>query len=124
MYKDQNSNNQQFALYQNKNGSYRILSKCSNFKSGPTIKSKSCSKGGNVIQYKYNGSHNDEWYLEPVKKVIVTVLSMPEKMQQYLHLQVPTPIYQVWAEIVQTLYLNVWLRVGYIIKIVGMFIKK
>lgn len=58
------------------------------------------------------------------KKVIVTVLSMPEKMQQYLHLQVPTPIYQVWAEIVQTLYLNVWLRVGYIIKIVGMFIKK
>lgn len=44
-----------------------------------------------MIQYKYNGSHNDEWYLESVKKVIVTVLSMPEKMQQYLHLQVPTP---------------------------------
>ncbi len=21
-----------------------------------------------MIQYKYNGSHNDEWYLEPVKK--------------------------------------------------------
>lgn len=68
LYKDQGSNNQQFVLYKNKNGSYRILSKCSNFNSGLTVKSKSCSKGGNVIQYNYNGSHNDEWYLEPVKK--------------------------------------------------------
>lgn len=68
LYRDKGSTNQQFALYRTAHGSYRILSRCSNFNSGLTVKSKSCKQGGNVIQYKYNGTHNDEWYLEPVNK--------------------------------------------------------
>lgn len=70
LYQYKGSSNQQFAIERTKYGAYKILSKCSNFKSGLTVKAKSCSEGANVIQYQYNASHNDEWYLEPVNKTV------------------------------------------------------
>lgn len=66
LYQYKGSSNQQFAIERTKYGAYKLLSKCSNFKSGLTVKAKSCSEGANVIQYQYNATHNDEWYLEPV----------------------------------------------------------
>lgn len=66
LYTSKNSSNQIFCLNHKARGCFSILSKCSNYKSGLTIKSASCAQGGNVIQYQYNASHNDEWFLEPV----------------------------------------------------------
>ncbi len=70
LYQYKGSDNQLFALQATTNRSYAILSKCSNYKSGLTVKSMSCSEGGNVVQYVYGNAStdNDEWYLEPVNK--------------------------------------------------------
>lgn len=68
LYKYKGSSNQQFALQQLTSGAYKILTKCSNYKSAITIQGKSCAQKANAIQYQYNASHNDEWYLEPVNK--------------------------------------------------------
>lgn len=68
LYQYKGSSNQQFALKRNPCGSYAILTGCSNFKSSLTVQSKSCTQGANVMQYSYNKTHNDEWYLEPVSR--------------------------------------------------------
>ncbi len=70
LYQYKGSTNQQFAIERTSFGAYKILSRCSGYKSGLTVKSKSCSQGANVVQYNYNASHNDEWYLEPVNKSV------------------------------------------------------
>ena len=73
LYQSKNSSNQKFALQKvsgssGTRGAYAILSGCSNYKSSLTVQGKSCAQGRNVIQYNYNKTHNDEWYLEPVTK--------------------------------------------------------
>ncbi len=40
----------------------------SNYSRVITVQEKSCSNGGNVFQYDYNQSCNDEWILEPIKE--------------------------------------------------------
>ena len=54
----------QWKLISNGDGSYRIASKCSIDSKVLTVQGGSSASGANVFQYQYNGSGNDEWFLE------------------------------------------------------------
>ena len=64
------SNAQKFAITKSSknNSTYAIRTGPSNYSRVVTVQNASCSDEGNVFQYDYNGSANDEWILEPVNK--------------------------------------------------------
>ena len=63
-----NSNAQRFAITRTGKWTYVLRTKTSNYNKAVTVQSASCSNGGNVFQWQYNASNNDEWILEPVNK--------------------------------------------------------
>ena len=67
VYKDANVANRRFKIGMNTDFfSYRIMSKCSEYRKVVTVEGASCSDSANVIQYQYNVSNNDEWIFERV----------------------------------------------------------
>lgn len=49
------------------NGAYKVISKCSDtYEKVMTVQGASMANSANVLQYSYNGTHNDEWIFEPV----------------------------------------------------------
>lgn len=54
---------QYWSIQNNTNGSYRILSNCSNMTKGAAVENASTSSGANVYQYTYSvgGEDNDDW---------------------------------------------------------------
>lgn len=61
------SNAQRFALDLTENRTYRIRGAV-NFNRTVTVENAGCSNGSNVFMWQYNGTHNDEWLLEPVTR--------------------------------------------------------
>lgn len=55
---------QRFAMVRQNDTTYKILTNASNYIGAMTVYNASCNQGANVIQYTYNGTHNDEWLLE------------------------------------------------------------
>lgn len=58
----------QIGLSPKANQTVGLLTGPSNYKRAVVVENKSCSNGGNVFQYDYNQSSNDEWILEPVNE--------------------------------------------------------
>lgn len=58
------SNAQKWKFYSNNNGSFRIMSKCSQDKRGMVVAHASLDSGANIIQYDYNATRNDMWLME------------------------------------------------------------
>ena len=57
----------------NANGTYRILSKCSNDTRAMVVQGGSTDSGASVIQYSYNDTTNEMWVLESAKKGTATL---------------------------------------------------
>lgn len=55
---------QQWKFLSNNNGSFRVMSKCSQDTKGLTVLSASLSSGANIIQHEYNATKNDMWLME------------------------------------------------------------
>lgn len=69
IWSDANKSDRRFRIILNSDGySYRIASQCSSYKKVVTVKDGSCKNRGNVFQYQYNGSKNDEWIFEPASR--------------------------------------------------------
>ena len=67
---------QLWSILSNGDGSYRILSECSNLSKGLTVEGASTQSGANVFQYTYTGSgsdDNDDWYISLSREWPVTV---------------------------------------------------
>lgn len=60
---------QQFKFVKNPDGTYSILTKVSNDKSGLGVAGASTENGGNVVQWTLNGSSDQKWILSSVGKV-------------------------------------------------------
>ncbi len=65
-YRDNGTTAQRWSLLQNENGSFRIASGCSLDTKVLTVWCASRSPGAKIIQYTYNGTANDEWFLERI----------------------------------------------------------
>lgn len=64
-----NYTEQYWSIQSNNNGSFRILSNCSNMSKGVVVEGASSTAGANVFQYTYTGSgsdDNDDWIFEKV----------------------------------------------------------
>lgn len=70
IWSSNSSNAQKFAITKSSknNSTYAIRTGPSNYSRVVTVQNASCSDEGNIFQYDYNGSANDEWILEPVNK--------------------------------------------------------
>lgn len=55
-----------FELTNKENYTFAIKTGPSNYSKAVTVQNASCSDEGNVVQFDYNGSRNDEWIIEPV----------------------------------------------------------
>lgn len=69
IYSDSGSNDsgRRFRIIMNDDEySYRIVSKCSNYKKAVAVADASFAQSKTVFQYNYNGSGNDEWIFEKV----------------------------------------------------------
>ncbi len=64
MYEYNSTSAQKWQFYTNNNGSFRIMSQCSQNNRGVVVWAASCDNGANVFQYDYNASKNDMWILE------------------------------------------------------------
>jgi len=65
---------QLWSIQDNGNGSFRILSECSNLTKGLTVEGASMQSGANVFQYTYTGSgsdDNDDWIFESVNNFTI-----------------------------------------------------
>jgi len=55
---------QYWRIKPNGDGSFRLMSKCSDYKKSAVVEGASFSDGAKVFQYSYNATHNDEWVFE------------------------------------------------------------
>ncbi|MFA7206496.1 MAG: RICIN domain-containing protein, partial [Saccharofermentanales bacterium] len=68
-------NRQLWSIQSNGNGSYRILSECSNLSKGLTVEGASTASPANVFQYAYTGAgsnDNDDWIFELISNDFVS----------------------------------------------------
>jgi hypothetical protein len=75
-----NYTEQYWSIQSNSNGSFRILSLCSDFSKGATVENASVSNGANVFQYTYTtGSEdNDDW-------IFTNSFDWPSEVQPTIH---------------------------------------
>lgn len=59
---------QKFGLDRTFNNAFILRTGPSGFDSAVTVNEASCNNSANVFQWEYNGTHNDEWLLEPCER--------------------------------------------------------
>lgn len=64
LYTSNGTDAQKWKFLSNNNGSFRIMSKCSQDKRGMTVAHASLESGANVLLYDYNATKNDMWLME------------------------------------------------------------
>ncbi len=64
LYNTNFSDAQQWKFLNNGDGSFRVMSKCSDGTKAMVVQYASTESGGNVIQYSFNNTLNEKWFLE------------------------------------------------------------
>lgn len=70
IWEQNESDAQKFTIGKTNYETYAIFTKCSNYDKAIVVNGPTCSEGGNVDQYDFQGHMNECWILEPVNREI------------------------------------------------------